>query len=164
MSYNSGCLPSPFDPGKAQDVLAALNSWQTERTTPVAVDTRGEALIAALAGNSPYLARTMTREPAWAAGLATRPFDDQFADLIRTLDAEAPHLSTEADLMRLLRRVKARAALIIAAADVAEKAAQVRVFDLKGTCPQHLTMIGIFGSVAAVKAALEAIDGAEGLS
>ena len=53
---------------------------------------------------------------------------------------------------------------MIAAADVAEKAAQVRVYDLKGTCPQHLTMIGVFGSVAAVKAALEAIEGDEGLS
>jgi hypothetical protein len=43
------------------------------------------------------------------------------------------------------------------AADVAEKTAHVHVFDLKGTCPQHLTMIGIFGEIAAVKASLDAI-------
>lgn len=47
---------------------------------------------------------------------------------------------------------------MIAAADVAEKAADVRVFDLKGICPQHITMIGIFGDVAAVKASLKAIE------
>jgi microcompartment protein CcmL/EutN len=44
------------------------------------------------------------------------------------------------------------------AADIAEKTANVHVFDLKGTCPQHLTMIGIFGDIAAVKAALDAIS------
>ena len=49
------------------------------------------------------------------------------------------------------------------AADIAEKAANVHVFDLKGTCPQHLTMIGIFGEVAAVKASLDAIRAEEEL-
>ncbi len=52
---------------------------------------------------------------------------------------------------------------MIAAADIAEKTAAVRVFDLKGSCPQHLTMIGIFGDVAAVKASLDAVAQAEGL-
>lgn len=52
---------------------------------------------------------------------------------------------------------------MIAAADVAEKAASVRVFDLKGSCPQHLTMIGIFGDVSAVKASLDALAGADNL-
>ena len=54
--------------------------------------------------------------------------------------------------------VQGRLVDMIAAADVAEKAAAVRVFDLKGSCPQHLTMIGIFGNVAAVKASLDAIS------
>ena len=44
------------------------------------------------------------------------------------------------------------------AADIAEKTAKVHVFDLKGSCPQHLTMIGIFGDIAAVKAALDALS------
>jgi ethanolamine utilization microcompartment shell protein EutL len=43
------------------------------------------------------------------------------------------------------------------AADIAEKAADVQVYDLKGSCPQHLTMIGIFGDIAAVKAGVDAI-------
>jgi ethanolamine utilization microcompartment shell protein EutL len=52
---------------------------------------------------------------------------------------------------------------MIYAADIAEKSADVRVFDLKGTCPQHLTMIGIFGDIAAVKACLDAIEAVENL-
>jgi hypothetical protein len=52
---------------------------------------------------------------------------------------------------------------MIAAADVAEKAANVRVFDLKGICPQHITMIGIFGDIADVKASIQAIEKAEHL-
>ena len=52
---------------------------------------------------------------------------------------------------------------MIAAADVAEKAASVRVFDLKGICPQHITMIGIFGDIADVKASMVAIEQAEHL-
>ena len=39
----------------------------------------------------------------------------------------------------------------------------VRVFDLKGICPQHVTMIGIFGDIADVKASITAIEQAEHL-
>ncbi len=46
---------------------------------------------------------------------------------------------------------------MIYAADIAEKAADVHVFDLKGSCPQHLTMIGVFGDIAAVTASLDAV-------
>jgi len=50
---------------------------------------------------------------------------------------------------------------MIAAADVAEKAGDVRVFDLRGLCPQHITMIGIFGDIADVKASVAAIEQSE---
>ena len=59
--------------------------------------------------------------------------------------------------------VQGRVVDMIAAADVAEKAANVRVFDLKGICPQHITMIGIFGDIADVKASIAAIEQAEHL-
>ena len=52
---------------------------------------------------------------------------------------------------------------MVAAMDVAEKAANVRVFDLRGLCPQHLTMIGILGDIADVKASIQAIEEAEHL-
>jgi len=53
--------------------------------------------------------------------------------------------------------VQGRLVDMVMAADIAEKAAAVHVYDLKGSCPQHLTMIGIFGDVAAVKASLDAV-------
>jgi len=59
--------------------------------------------------------------------------------------------------------VQGRLVDMIYASDIAEKAANVHVFDLKGTCPQHLTMIGIFGDIAAVKAGLDAIRAEEEL-
>lgn len=46
---------------------------------------------------------------------------------------------------------------MIAAADVAEKAADVWVEEIRGICPQHFTMIAIFGEIADVGAALEAV-------
>ena len=53
--------------------------------------------------------------------------------------------------------VQGRLCDMVFAADVAEKAAKVQVFDLKGTCPQHLTMIGIFGEIEAVRTCLDTI-------
>jgi len=46
---------------------------------------------------------------------------------------------------------------LFAYADVAAKAADVYVVEIKGTCPQHISMIGIFGSTSAVHAAVNAI-------
>ena len=46
---------------------------------------------------------------------------------------------------------------MIAAADVAEKASEVWVEEIRGICPQHFTMIAILGDIAEVGAALEAI-------
>ena len=43
------------------------------------------------------------------------------------------------------------------AADVAEKASNVEISEINGNCPQHITMIGIFGDIAAVNEAINAI-------
>lgn len=47
---------------------------------------------------------------------------------------------------------------IIVAADIAEKAADVEVAEISGSCPQHFTVLGIFGETSAVDTALEAIN------
>ncbi len=47
---------------------------------------------------------------------------------------------------------------IIVACDIAEKAADVVVTEIHGNCPQHMICLGVFGSVAAVKTAMSAID------
>ncbi len=46
---------------------------------------------------------------------------------------------------------------MIAAADVAEKASEVWVEEIRGICPQHFTMIAILGEIAEVGAALDAV-------
>lgn len=46
---------------------------------------------------------------------------------------------------------------MIAAADIAEKAAGVTVEDIRGNCPQNMVLLAIFGDTASVKAAIEKI-------
>ena len=46
---------------------------------------------------------------------------------------------------------------MFAMADIAAKAARVVVREIRGICPQHFGMLGIFGDTAAVQAALAAI-------
>ena len=43
------------------------------------------------------------------------------------------------------------------AADVAEKAVGVTVEDIRGSCPQNMIMLAIFGDTASVEAAMEEI-------
>ena len=46
---------------------------------------------------------------------------------------------------------------MVCAADIAEKYENVEAFDVKGVCPQHMTLLAIFGSTAAVQGALKEI-------
>jgi microcompartment protein CcmL/EutN len=46
-------------------------------------------------------------------------------------------------------------------ADAAEKNANVLVMEIRGICPQHFSMIAIFGDTASVEAALEAAQNLE---
>lgn len=46
---------------------------------------------------------------------------------------------------------------IILAADIAEKASSVEVAEIHGSCPQHITVLGIFGDTSSVKTAITAV-------
>ncbi|SHJ23777.1 BMC domain-containing protein [Clostridium cavendishii DSM 21758] len=46
---------------------------------------------------------------------------------------------------------------MIYAADIAEKAVGVTVEDIRGSCPQHMILIGIFGDTASVESAINEI-------
>lgn len=46
---------------------------------------------------------------------------------------------------------------MIAASDVAQKSTGVTVEDIRGNCPQTMTLLAIFGETAAVETALRAI-------
>lgn len=60
--------------------------------------------------------------------------------------------------------VQGKLAEMLTAADIAEKAAQVRVEEIRGVCPQHVTLIAIMGDIAAVEAALQSVANYFGLS
>lgn len=47
---------------------------------------------------------------------------------------------------------------MIYAVDIAEKAAGVTVEDIRGTCPQHMILIGIFGDTSSVESAIKEIQ------
>ncbi|WP_124065828.1 BMC domain-containing protein [Clostridium sp. E02] len=53
--------------------------------------------------------------------------------------------------------VQGRLIEMVCAADVAEKAVGVTVEDIRGSCPQNMIMLAIFGDTASVEAALEEI-------
>lgn len=46
---------------------------------------------------------------------------------------------------------------MIYASDIAQKTSNVEVFEIPGSCPQHMTCLGILGDVSAVEAAVERI-------
>ncbi len=47
---------------------------------------------------------------------------------------------------------------MVCAADIAEKAVGVEVYDVRGLCPQHMTLLAIFGDTASVEDALSEIE------
>ncbi|MFQ5346812.1 MAG: bifunctional [glutamine synthetase] adenylyltransferase/[glutamine synthetase]-adenylyl-L-tyrosine phosphorylase [Rhodothalassiaceae bacterium] len=114
-------LPQPFDRNKAEqainDVLNRLSEAGPEAAMRLEEPVR--ALIAALAGNSPYLRRTILAHPALLPDLVALGPDALFAREIAALDRAATEAPGVEALMRLLRRHRARMALLVAAADVA---------------------------------------------
>ncbi|MEW9095993.1 MAG: BMC domain-containing protein [Clostridiaceae bacterium] len=53
--------------------------------------------------------------------------------------------------------VQGRMIEMICAADIAEKAVGVTVEDIRGSCPQNMILIGIFGDTASVESAVKEI-------
>lgn len=53
--------------------------------------------------------------------------------------------------------VQGKLSEMLVAADIAEKTANVRVEEIRGICPQHFTMIAVFGDTASVSEALDSI-------
>lgn len=53
--------------------------------------------------------------------------------------------------------VQGRMIEMICAADIAEKAVGVTVEDIRGSCPQNMIMIAIFGDTSSVESAIQEI-------
>lgn len=74
--------------------------------------------------------------------------------LIKRIGAEGKEIIKNIDAIGL---VQGKLIEMIYAIDIAEKAAGVIVEDIKGTCPQHMTLIAILGDTSAVESAIEEI-------
>lgn len=67
------------------------------------------------------------------------------------------HTKTEMSHVDAVGLVQGKFIDMVCAADIAEKAVGVTVEDIRGTCPQHMVMLAIFGDTASVEAAIDAI-------
>lgn len=64
---------------------------------------------------------------------------------------------TDLDSTDAIGLVQGKLIDMIYVADIAEKAVGVTVEDIRGTCPQHMVLIGIFGDTSSVESALNEI-------
>ena len=102
-------LPLPFDPARGERTLAELGEGFAARD---------RALLLSVFGNSPFLARTALREPAFLRGLLEQGPEHALA----AIDAQASGVEAAETIqtaMSALRVARRRAALAIAFADVA---------------------------------------------
>nr|WP_244991496.1 BMC domain-containing protein [Clostridium senegalense] len=65
---------------------------------------------------------------------------------------------TEIDSVDAIGLVQGKLIDMIYVADIAEKAVGVTVEDIRGTCPQHMVLLGIFGDTSSVEAAMKEIQ------
>lgn len=106
---------------------ARVAEWLAEigRTAPgkalkalIASSPKVEALLAGLADGSPYLWELASAEPARLLGVLEADPDKRFAELLTETARAVGATKDESEAMRLLRRMKSEAALLIAIADI----------------------------------------------
>jgi glutamate-ammonia-ligase adenylyltransferase len=107
-------LPKPFDPARAARTLAALAEGADGFEPPP--DAR--ALLEAMFGNSPFLARLALRERAFLRELIAQG-PDAALDAAEAMARAAAEAKDTTSAMTVLRRAKRQAALAIALADIA---------------------------------------------
>jgi glutamate-ammonia-ligase adenylyltransferase len=111
-------LPQASRPKEAAHCLETLRA--NDALKPLLEHPDFVRLIHASAGNSAYLARLMTKYPEYLPTLVIDGFDDAWLKLMGDLAALDVATLDQAALMLALRRFKARAALSIALADIAD--------------------------------------------
>ncbi len=106
--------PPVFDRGRAERFVAALAAL-----APAIAENPFRALLEAVAGNSPYLARSMLQEIAFLSELFKQGPHEALGELENEALAVAGDTDT-ASVMRRLRVAKRRAALVIALSDIGD--------------------------------------------
>jgi len=120
MRIDTAVLPSPDEARKADDAVDEILSGLEEPELRDRLETKdGRALIAALAGHSPYLARLIGSHASMMGQILAGNPADLLADELAQLRTQAAETDSADTLMRHLRRAKGRMALLVAAADIA---------------------------------------------
>ncbi len=125
-ALDPSALPRPADPTRADDGLAQWRARAAEETDPplaafmttLAADAGGNALLAGIFGNSPYLSQGLLRAPDVVHAFLTQGADACFENELAVLYREAGAETDMTALMRRLRVGKRRLALTIALADI----------------------------------------------
>jgi len=118
-------LPRPADEDAAKRGLESYleSAARLPEHNDAAVASSNDPLVAALLesifGNSPYLTKTIIRDLPFFLGLLERPAEQSLQGILDALDFRATDAPPpRAETMRHLRQTKARAALLVAVADI----------------------------------------------
>lgn len=119
-------LPAAADQGMLE---RGFESWASrskragdgvaDAAAALADDSAGRAVLSAVFGNSPFLTRLLTNDPEFAIDLLSLGPDEVFARELHELEP-LRQSQNRAEVMAGLRKARARAALSIAVADIAE--------------------------------------------
>jgi len=116
-------LVPTMHPSSAERGRDRLEEWLSEAGDPVLQETlfaypAASALLAGLADGSPFLWHLATAEPARLVSVLDCDPDERLAILLAETTAAVAASDDEGKVMRLLRRMKAEAALLIGLADL----------------------------------------------
>ncbi len=114
-------LPKPHDPHYAAHVLTDLRAPDDATGAAFRAFTQhpvGEALLQAVAGNSPYLAQAILKDPEFFRDLAESGLQTSLTSTLGEVEALDDE-GSEADLMAALRIRRRRVAVLTAVADIA---------------------------------------------
>ena len=78
--------------------------------------------------------------------------------LLRKINDDHIKDNLQKGLINSLGLIQGQLSEIIVAGDVAEKASNVNITEITGMCPQHMSVIGVFGDTDSVSEALKAVD------
>ncbi len=111
-------LPEPRNLAAATETLADLAATGHPAATLAETDEKVRNLLLSVLGASPFLTRAMRAEPDFTAACLNGTPPALFSDLLQRTRATAD-LASQEEIMRALRIVRRRVALLLALADVA---------------------------------------------
>jgi glutamate-ammonia-ligase adenylyltransferase len=101
----------------ADSLLGHLDADEAAMLAPLLAGEPARALVAGLLAHSPFLGQIMRRHPDWLAAALAHPPEPQLRLWLDEAKAAAAMAEDQAEIMRALRHLKKKAALLIALAD-----------------------------------------------